>query len=381
MLVDAGPRARAETESVTGLTSDFVVTALANLQDAPDPPRDLAALVANLQNLRHMRVALVWDGDPAVVSAFIAATDAKAPAWFRAIVHAPMGVFTIPVVVRQRRLGSILIVADPSDEIDEVWSAAQVQAAASGVLALAVLFASSLFIRWALKPLGLAGTALARLQAGDYSARVEPSGSPEFVEICRGSTVLRKPCRALARPTGTDRTASGCAGRRAQGDRPRIARRDRAAFVRLASQGGGARSRLGRSRRRGGRGDLDPRSGGGFAGAQPTHSGAPQAGGAGGIGPDRGAESAGGAMAKGRARRRAGVFGRSGVTELGERASLMAYRFVQEALTNAFRHSHAHRIEVTLAYDEASATGSVRDPALSGLCIRIPTTGEDWRPM
>ena len=26
---------------------------------------------------------------------------------------------------------------------------------------------------------------LARLQSGDYSARVEPQGSPEFVEICR----------------------------------------------------------------------------------------------------------------------------------------------------------------------------------------------------
>ena len=63
------------------------------------------------------------------------------------------------------------------------------------------------------------------------------------------------------------------------------------------------------------------------------------------------------------------------VTELGERASLMAYRFVQEALTNAFRHSQAHRIEVTLAYDEASTTESVRDPTLSGLCIRISDDG------
>jgi two-component system sensor histidine kinase UhpB len=31
MLVDAGPRARAESESVTGLTSNFVTTALARV--------------------------------------------------------------------------------------------------------------------------------------------------------------------------------------------------------------------------------------------------------------------------------------------------------------------------------------------------------------
>ena len=97
MLVDAGPRARAESESVTGLTSNFVTTALAHVQDSPVPTRDLAALVANLQNIRHIRVALVADGDPAVASAFIAATDAKTPAWFRAIADAPISVFAIPV--------------------------------------------------------------------------------------------------------------------------------------------------------------------------------------------------------------------------------------------------------------------------------------------
>jgi two-component system sensor histidine kinase UhpB len=78
----------------------------------------------------------------------------------------------------------VLIVADPSDEIGEVWSTAKTQAVAGGGLALVVLFTSSLFIRWALRPLTLAGDALARLQTGDYSARIEPKGSPEFVDTC-----------------------------------------------------------------------------------------------------------------------------------------------------------------------------------------------------
>jgi two-component system, NarL family, sensor histidine kinase UhpB len=68
------------------------------------------------------------------------------------------------------------------------------------------------------------------------------------------------------------------------------------------------------------------------------------------------------------------------VAELGERASLMTYRFVQEALTNAFRHSRAHRIEATLAYDEAGSTGSARDPALAGLIIRISDDGRGIAP-
>jgi two-component system sensor histidine kinase UhpB len=64
------------------------------------------------------------------------------------------------------------------------------------------------------------------------------------------------------------------------------------------------------------------------------------------------------------------------VAELGERASLMAYRFVQEALTNAFRHSRARRIEVALEYDMAKATRTAGDPGLSGLRIRIANDGQ-----
>jgi two-component system sensor histidine kinase UhpB len=363
---------------VTGLTSNFVTTALARVQDSPEPTRDLAALVANLQNIRHIRVALVADGDPAVVSAFISATDANAPAWFRAIANAPISVFAIPVVVRQHRLGSVLIVADPSDEIDEIWSGAQMQAAAGGVLALAVLFASSLFIRWALKPLGLAGTALARLQAGDYSARVKPSGSPEFVEICRKINSLAEALSSLRATNeelierlldvqdaerkaiahelhdeigphlfGLRARAAVLASRLKKDDFGDVA----AAAISICHQ---VEALQGQNRRI-------------LARLRPAAL------------EELGLIAALKALVEQWRKDEPGVTlefsADPRVTELGERASLMAYRFVQEALTNVFRHSQAHLIEVALAYDEASATGSVRDPALSGLCIRISDDG------
>lgn len=63
------------------------------------------------------------------------------------------------------------------------------------------------------------------------------------------------------------------------------------------------------------------------------------------------------------------------VAELGERASPMAYQFVQEALTNAFRHSGALRIEVTFAYQQAGEVEQVGNSALAGLGIRIRDDG------
>jgi two-component system sensor histidine kinase UhpB len=334
--------------------------------------------VANLQNIRHVRVALVAEGDPAIVSSFIAATDAEAPAWFRAIANAPISVFAIPVVLRQHRLGSVLIVADPSDEIDEVWLAAQKQAAAGGALALAVLFASSLFIRRALKPLELAGTALTRLQAGDYSARVKPSGSPDFVEICRKINSLAEALSSLRATNeelierlldvqdaerkaiahelhdeigphlfGLRARAAVLASRLKKDDFGDVA----AAAISICHQ---VEALQGQNRRI-------------LARLRPAAL------------EELGLIAALKALVEQWRKDEPGVTlefsADPRVTELGERASLMAYRFVQEALTNVFRHSQAHLIEVALAYDEASATGSVRDPALSSLCIRISDDG------
>ena len=65
----------------------------------------------------------------------------------------------------------------------------------------------------------------------------------------------------------------------------------------------------------------------------------------------------------------------AGIAELGPRASLTVYRFVQEALTNAFRHSGARHIEAKLSYEPPTLSVAPGDPALAGLRIRIVDDG------
>ena len=68
------------------------------------------------------------------------------------------------------------------------------------------------------------------------------------------------------------------------------------------------------------------------------------------------------------------------VEVMNERASLMAYRFVQEAMTNAFRHAGATRIDVSLRF-ETPILGSRPDDleALRGSSFVSPTTAADCR--
>ena len=53
----------------------------------------------------------------------------------------------------------------------------------------------------------------------------------------------------------------------------------------------------------------------------------------------------------------------------------MAYRFVQEAMTNAFRHAGATRIDASLRFETPVEPTGLRDPALAGLVVRVADDG------
>ena len=105
-------------------------------------------------------------------------------------------------MINGRLLDSIVIVADPSEVVDEVWLQARTQVAAGGALALAVIVATGVFVRRSVRPLGVAGAALARLEAGDFGARAQTSGSPEFVDIC---TRINRLAEALSNLSAANR--------------------------------------------------------------------------------------------------------------------------------------------------------------------------------
>src|SRR5271157_5230205 len=83
VVLQASARTRAETQSAMRLTKDFVSTTLARMQGAPRPEA-VEALVASLQNLRHVRAGL---GEPSLASSIMleANSESDAPRWFRAL--------------------------------------------------------------------------------------------------------------------------------------------------------------------------------------------------------------------------------------------------------------------------------------------------------
>jgi two-component system, NarL family, sensor histidine kinase UhpB len=374
VVFQASGRTRAETQSAMRLTEDFVATSLARLPDKPERSA-VEALVASLQNLRHVRAGL---GEPSLAASIMleASNESDAPRWFRALVHAPSEVAAIPVSLRDGGTESIVIVADPADEIDEVWAGARDHALVGAIMALAALLVTSLLVGRAVKPIGVASATLARLEAGDYAARAEGGGPPEIRD-------LNAKINSLAEALGDLKSDNSELAERV------FAAQDEERQV-IAHE-------------------LHDEFGPHLFGLRASAAVLAKK-----VGDDPAAREAASAIEaqvealQGQNRRILADLRPAALEELGlaealealvahwlraepsvalsldvdprvetmnERASLMAYRFVQEAMTNAFRHAGATRIDVSLRFETPVLGPSEDDGGLAGLVIRVADDG------
>jgi two-component system sensor histidine kinase UhpB len=198
MIVDGRGRAQAEDEAMTRVTRDLAEAALGNLPASAEPQEALRGLMESLQALRHVRVAFVRGSDPVAAHALTDLARREAPDWFFRLIDARNSVSVLPVVMEGRKLGDIVIASAPSDEVNEIWKDARNLALTGGAIAAAVLFGASLILARTLRPLARCAAALGRLRDGDYAARVEAAGSPEFVDLCAKINALAEALQTLS---------------------------------------------------------------------------------------------------------------------------------------------------------------------------------------
>jgi two-component system, NarL family, sensor histidine kinase UhpB len=182
IIWSAGPRIRAENDSILKLTRQTVDRALVEVQTSVDPARDIAALLDRLAHVRHARVYFVPSGsDMATVQRI--PSDQHVPSWFARHIATDRPPMNVAVSVAGRALGQISIVSTPADEISEIWDAVTETATGGLVLIMAVFALTTLAVRRALQPIAELGAALATMQSGNYGVDVPTTGAPELADI------------------------------------------------------------------------------------------------------------------------------------------------------------------------------------------------------
>ncbi len=182
---NAGPRVQAESESDQTLARELVETALASLQETPDPEPPLRSLLAQLQNLRHVRITVTGQAaqEKTLSVASVRSPAAAAPAWFVRLFQPRPSVTVVPATIHDRNYGDIVIAANPTGEVAEIWTEFCTIAATTLAFGICLFVLILILVGRAIAPIADVGNAITKLARGDTDIKLVPRGPPEFVDI------------------------------------------------------------------------------------------------------------------------------------------------------------------------------------------------------
>lgn len=198
LALDAGPRVAAEDQSVTRLAKGLIEAFISDLGEASNPELKLVEIARGLMRLRHVTITHVSDaGSSASIDRPSDANDdaAEPPAWFVRFVHPSQTTVSIPITVGARSFGSLIIKSDPRDEIAEIWQGIVTQLVVGIVVTITLLLITMFVVDRSLGPVNDIARAMSQIGAGQYAIRVKPSGSPEIAAICNGLNDLASALR------------------------------------------------------------------------------------------------------------------------------------------------------------------------------------------
>ncbi|MCX7899249.1 MAG: histidine kinase [Methylocystis sp.] len=180
LVLHAGARVRAETDVAMRLARELIEARLPQITAASDPRTELARLLSDdAARLRHVRV---WTTD---TRAPPQTHDARAPEWFSALALPKS-----PETRIEAPGATIVIAANPADEIAEIWQEIVALAIGGAAIALVAFLLVSYAVSRTLRPVATLVGALARLEQGDHGARAPVDGSPELATIAERINAL-----------------------------------------------------------------------------------------------------------------------------------------------------------------------------------------------
>ncbi|MES9992034.1 MAG: ATP-binding protein [Candidatus Thiodiazotropha sp.] len=173
-----------EVKSSARLTMQLLTAALIS-GSADNQPQEQQILISHLQRLddiRHLNIAVVR-GDGTIIYPFSERQQAprqSVPSWFVDLVKPPPAEYRKRIASPLIGTSEIVILADPSDEIQDAWREARSIVILVVIFTLLCIILMAIIIRRSLQPVNQISTGLGVIQSGNYDARLPHFNLPEL---------------------------------------------------------------------------------------------------------------------------------------------------------------------------------------------------------
>ncbi len=177
-----------EVQSSARLTMQLLSAALISGQDGgPQAQQILITHLQRLDDIRHLQIAVVR-GDGSVI--YPASEGRKSrlqgvPGWFVKLVRPAPAEYRKRIVSPLIGSSEIVILADPSDEIQEAWREVGSIVVLILSFTLLCLILMAFTIRRSLRPVNQISAGLGVIESGDYAARLPKFNLPELDRLSR----------------------------------------------------------------------------------------------------------------------------------------------------------------------------------------------------
>ena len=183
-LIIASRSVETEMRAALLVGRQTIADGIRQIRDSPDLKGDLDDLVATFKGNRHLLVSVAGDG---------AATGVRPakehppiggmPKWFAALLNVGPEVDTVPVAIGGHIIATVIMRTDPRNEILEAWNEL------SGSFVVLALFAATtvpliyFVVGRALRPLDRLVRAMEQVGLGDYRMRVADRLTPDLARL------------------------------------------------------------------------------------------------------------------------------------------------------------------------------------------------------
>lgn len=168
-------KVRTEMQAALAVGAQTAAKAVGGRDGADAPARQLRRLIEDFDGDRHLRAVLTAGDGRALAQSTLLQPDEPAPAWFYDMVAGPATGADVPLADPFKAIGALRLEADSHNEVAEAWSDVLLTTAIIVVFFSLVLALAFWTIRGALRPLQDVLTALSRIGAGDYATRLSPT--------------------------------------------------------------------------------------------------------------------------------------------------------------------------------------------------------------